>query len=124
MDQTGISAILHFKPLSPRQFAGPVPAQFLWMDVADEMHAGIQERLLAAVFLHTCVAQNLRILIHSSLGLHRTRWAYVAYSICAGRSVKSALRMAAKRPWLAPYHTDQTAWEEFAAACRAESVCG
>ncbi|MEJ2570307.1 MAG: hypothetical protein P8Y98_07165, partial [Anaerolineales bacterium] len=84
----------------------------------------IQERLLAALFLHTCITRKMRILLHSSLGLHRTRWAYVAYSICAGRSVKSALRTVAKPPWLAPYHTDQTAWEEFAAACRNGSVCG
>ncbi len=123
MDQTGISAILHFNPVSPERFAGSVPEQFLWMDVADETQAGIRERLLAAVFLHRCITQNLRILVHSSLGLHRTRWAYVAYSICAGHSVKAALRTATETPWLAPYHTDQAVWEEFAAACRSESDC-
>ncbi len=122
MDQTGISAILHFKPDSPQRFAGPVPEQFLWMDVTDEMQVGIQQRLLAAAFLYTCVAQKMRILMHSSLGLHRTRWAYVAYLIYTGRSVNLALRMAAEPPWLAPYHTDRTAWEEFAAACRSESA--
>lgn len=121
-DQTGISAILHFKPDSPQRFAGPVPEQFLWMNVTDEMQVGIQQRLLAAAFLYTCVAQKMRILMHSSLGLHRTRWAYVAYLIHAGRSVNLALRMAAEPPWLAPYHTDRTAWEEFAAACRSESA--
>ncbi len=122
MDQTGVSVILHFKPESPECFSGSVPEQFLWMDVADEFQAGLDERLLAAVFLHTSVSAGLRVLLHSSLGLHRTRWAYVAYSIMAGCSVKSALRTAAEPPWLAPYHTDREVWEAFAVACQAESV--
>lgn len=123
MNQTGVSAIVHLKPDSPELFAGPVPGQFLWMDVADETQAGINERLLVALYLNDCIARGIRILLHSSLGLHRTRWAYVAFSIVAGRSVKSALRMAAEPPWLAPYHTDREIWDEFATAHRTKSVC-
>jgi len=122
MDQTGVTAILHLRPESPETFSGSVPEQFIWMDVADESQAGLKQRLLAANFLHTSVSTGLRVLLHSSLGLHRTRWAYVAYSIMAGRSVKSTLRMAAEPPWLAPYHTDREVWDTFAVACRAESV--
>ena len=122
-DQTGVSAILHINPNEPDRFRGPAADQFLWMDVADESQAGLDERRQAAIFLDSCVTGGFRILLHSSLGFHRTRWAYVAYTICAGRSVRAALRSAAEPPWLAPYSTDHEMWNEFAAVCRAESIC-
>lgn len=117
-DQTGISAVLHLNPDSPEKFTGLLPVQFLWMNVTDESQAGVDERLLVANFLRTCISAGLRVLLHSNLGLHRTRWAYVAFSIGVGHSVKSVLRKAAEPPWLSPYHTDREAWEEFAAVCR------
>jgi hypothetical protein len=121
-DQTGISAVLHINPDSPERFTGCLPVQFLWVNVAEESQAELNERILAADYLQTCISAGLCVLLHSSLGLHRTRWAYVAYSIAAGRSVKTVLRTAAEPPWLAPYNTDREAWEEFAAVCRGKSA--
>lgn len=101
---------------------GPPAEKFLWLDVADESQAGLDERRLAANFLHDCVTDGRRVLVHSSLGFHRTRWAYVAYLISIGRSVGAALRSAAEPPWLAPYYTHQDTWDEFADFCRAERI--
>lgn len=113
-DQTGIRAVLHLCPGRPAVFRGPVPESFLWLAVTDESQAGPDDRLLAGRFLEICLSRGQPVLLHSSLGRHRIRWAYVAYEICAGTRVSSALRKAARRPWLAPYHTDRAAWEDFA----------
>jgi hypothetical protein len=112
-DQTGIRAVLHLCPGRPAAFCGPIPESFLWLPIEDEDQAGPEDRLLAGRFIASCRDSNLRVLLHSSRGRHRTRWAYVAYEICAGARLQAALRRAASRPWLAPYHTDEAAWEAF-----------
>lgn len=122
--QTGVTAVLHLAPNRALRFHGSPPQVFLWLDVADETEVDIDERRLAACFLLDCLAEGRRVLLHSSLGRHRTRWAYVAYCISAGRSVGVALRQAAERPWLSPYHTDTAAWEEFAEAIHLDLVDG
>jgi hypothetical protein len=113
-DQTGIRAVLHLCPGRPAAFRGPVPESFLWLPIEDEEQAGSSDRLLAGRFIASCREKGLRVLLHSSLGRHRTRWAYVAYEICSGSRLRSVLQRAAKRPWLGPYHTDEAAWEAFA----------
>jgi hypothetical protein len=123
-DQTGITAVMHLRPGTPDIFRGPLPAAFLWLDLADEDQAGVEERWLAGRFVADCLVEGRRVLLHSSLGRHRTRWAYVAYRIVSGRSARAALREAAERPWLGPYHTQSAAWERFAEAVRAQRVDG
>ncbi|GEM_PF-806456 len=112
--QTGIRVVLHLRPQAPEPFRGPTPQAWLWLDVADEVQAGPELRLQAGQFVWQWVAAGEPVLLHSSLGRHRVRWAYVAYRICSGRSVQAALRSAEQRPWQAPYHTDRQAWEAFA----------
>jgi hypothetical protein len=112
-DQTGATAILNLAPDHATKFLGSSPTVFLWINITDESQAASSERLLAGRFLFECVAEGRRVLLHSSLGRHRTRWAFVAYLILAGNSVKSALRQAADLPWLSPYHTDTAAWDAF-----------
>jgi hypothetical protein len=120
--QTGVDAVMHMRPDHPAEFHGPPPEVFLWLDVEDEAQAGFVERQLAGEFLMDMLAQGRRVLLHSSLGRHRTRWAFVAYCICAGQSVRAALRRAADRPWLSPYHTDGDAWQAFEIAMRASRI--
>ncbi len=55
-----------------------------------------------------------KVLLHSSLGRHRTRWVYVAWAIVDGRSAQAALRQAGAKPWLSPYHTSPELWDAFA----------
>ncbi len=117
-DQTGISAILHLAPDRPQAFQTHPPASFLWLDLADESLAGDSERLLAGRFIQHALDQGQLVLIHSSLGRHRTRWTYVAYRLLSGRPLDKVLRQAAEPPWLAPYHTDRTAWERFHASLK------
>lgn len=112
-DQTGIGAVLHLSPVRPAVFRGPAPEVFLWLPIEDENQAAADDRLLAGRFIAGCRERGLRVLLHSSLGRHRTRWAYVAYEICTGARLRTALRRAASRPWLGPYHTDEAAWEAF-----------
>lgn len=112
-DQTGISAILHLRPEKPAIFCGPPAQAFLWLDIADEIQAGLHERRQAGRFVCENLAEGRRILIHSSLGQHRTRWVYVAYMICSGSRLSTALRLAIEPPWLAPYETDVCLWEAF-----------
>ena len=102
------------RPKQPAAFLGPPPDVFLWLDVEDESHVEMQERWLAGCFVETMLVHGRRVLLHSSLGRHRTRWVFVAYGICSGRSVGAVLREAAERPWLSPYHTDEAAWQDFA----------
>lgn len=113
-DQTGIDAVLHMRPEHPAAFLGPPPAVFLWLDVEDESQVEMQERWLTGRFLETMLSQGRRVLLHSSLGRHRTRWVFVAFGIYSGRSVRAVLRQAAERPWLSPYHTDEAACQDFA----------
>jgi hypothetical protein len=117
--QTGISGVVHLRPESPAAFLGPLPARFLWLSVRDESEASASERMLAGAFVLDCVAEGRRVLLHSSLGRHRTRWVYVAYRILAGSSIRSALRKASQRPWMDPYITDESAWKTFADHARA-----
>jgi hypothetical protein len=113
VDQTGISAVLHLRPEKPSAFRGPIPESFLWLDLADESQAGLGERWLAALFIGENLEKGLRILLHSSLRLHRVRWTYVSYLIWRGGSVRASLREVEKKPWLAPYRTEQEIWENF-----------
>ena len=117
--QTGVSGVVHLRPASPAAFRGPTPARFLWLSVREESDTSDEERLLAATFVTQCLAEGRRVLLHSSLGRHRTRWVYVAYRILAGSSVRAALRRASQRPWMEPYTTDERAWSAFAAHARA-----
>ena len=112
-NQTGISAVLHLRPDSPASFQGPVPESFLWLDLEEESQAGIEERYLAALFIAANLEAGRSLLLHSSLRRHRVRWAYVAFRIWSGRSVRSSLREAQEKPWLAPYHTDEKTWNDF-----------
>lgn len=120
-DQTGVTGVLHLAPDRAAKFFGPSPEVFLWLNIADERQAASSERLLAGRFLFECIAEGRQVLLHSSIGRHRTRWAFVAYLIIAGSSVRAALRQAADPPWLSPYHTDTAAWEAFAETLRAVS---
>ncbi|HEY43363.1 MAG TPA: hypothetical protein G4O11_05205 [Anaerolineae bacterium] len=113
-DQTGVTGILHLAPERAARFSGSSPEVFLWLNIADENQAASSERLVAGRFLFECVTEGRRVLLHSSLGRHRTRWAFVSYLLFAGSSVRASLRQAAELPWLSPYHTDTAAWEAFA----------
>jgi hypothetical protein len=90
------------------------------MDVEEETQVGIEERCLAAQFIHECLQNGHQILLHSSHGRHRTRWVYVAFQIYNGQSVRAALRQAAESPWLSPYHTDTEVWDRFALSIAGE----
>jgi hypothetical protein len=113
-EQTGITSVLHFRPEGPADFIGPAPLAFEWMPIEDEDQADITQRLFAARFVRSQVESGRRVLLHSSLGRHRVRWAFVAYEIYSGRSWRAALRIAAEKPWLGPYKTDENRWREFA----------
>ncbi len=116
--QTGVSGVVHLRPGSPAVFTGPLPARFLWLSVQDETDAAAEDRLLAGAFVIACRSEGRRVLLHSSLGRHRTRWVYVAYRILAGTSPQAAMRRAARRPWMEPYPTDESAWTAFAEQAR------
>ena len=111
--QTGIQAVLHLSPGRPQVFHGPVPESFLWLDIEDETETNIPTRRLAGEYIRACRQAGQAILLHSAQGRHRVRWAYVAHQICEGRKLKTVLREAAEKPWLAPYHTDQPMWQVF-----------
>jgi hypothetical protein len=117
--QTGIADVLHLRPGAPAAFFGPSPHSFLWLDVATEDQAALSERLLAGGFIDACLREGRKILLHASLGRHRTRWAFVAYQIWTGTAAPTAIRRAACPPWMSPYPTDQDRWQEFAAVARA-----
>jgi hypothetical protein len=114
-DQTGIAAILHMRPAKPAEFIGPLPRAFLWLDLEDETHADLVTRRLAVEFIKHAMEDHRRLLLHSSLGRHRTRWALVAYQLELGKPLETVLRQAAQRPWMGPYRTDEAEWEAFAA---------
>lgn len=112
-DQTGIRAILHLNPHRPETFNGDLPASYLWLDVADEEDADDETRWLAGRFAQWHLANGNRLLIHSSLGLHRTRWVYMSFLLCQKVSLGTALRRAQEPPWLAPYRTNEGSWLSF-----------
>lgn len=116
--QTGITAVVHLRPGGPDVFRGPVPDAYLWLGIADEGEAAPADRWLAGRFVAECVHAGHKVLLHSSLGRHRTRWVYVSWAIVEGRSAQAALRQAAAKPWLSPYHTSCEAWDDFAREVR------
>ena len=118
-DSTGVSAILHLSAEGPQAFLGPPPRRFLWLLVEDEKEAELDDRWLVAEFIQTSLEAGERVLLHSAKGRHRTRWAYVAYGLYAGRKLSRVLREAAEKPWLAPYHTDRGMWTAFQERVRA-----
>jgi hypothetical protein len=83
------------------------------LDVDDEISADLQTRRLAGEYILTCQKAGYSVLLHSAQGRHRVRWAFVAHQLCTGRKLKTVLREAAEKPWLAPYHTDQALWQAF-----------
>jgi hypothetical protein len=123
-DQTGITAVLHLSPDHPERFLGPPPRAFLWLDLEGEPQASLDARLLAAKFVRTCLQDGRRILLHSALGRHRTRWVFVAYRLFMGTSLSATLRMAASKPWLGPYETDEAEWQAFLESLQGESRFG
>jgi hypothetical protein len=114
-DQTGITAIIHMRPGKPAPFQGPLPGAFLWLALENECQADLAARQLAAEFINLALAEKRRLLLHSSLGRHRTRWAFVAYQLKLGKPLPAVLQQAGERPWMGPYRTDQAEWEIFAA---------
>jgi len=117
-DQTRITAVVHLKPGAPAAFRGPLPEAYLWLGMADETQAQDSDRWLAGRFVAESLQAGRKVLLHSSLGRHRTRWVYVAWAIVDGRSARAALRQAASRPWLSPYPTAPEVWEAFAREVR------
>ena len=117
-DQTGITAVVHLRPGGPAAFRGPTPNAFLWLGIGDESEVQLLDRWLAGLFVADCMRQGRKVLLHSSLGRHRTRWVYVAWAIVEGRSTQAVLRQAAAKPWLSPYHTSLEAWNDFAREVR------
>ena len=111
--QTGIRAVLHLSPDRPQTFNGPSPASFLWLSIEDESEADTDVRALAGEYIHSCREAGDSVLLHSALGRHRVRWAFVAYQLWIGRKLDTVLRQAAEKPWLAPYHTDEDLWRSF-----------
>ena len=111
--QTGIEAVLHLHPGGPAAFVGGPPASFLWLDISSEAGADTGARWAAGQFVLTSLDRGRRVLLHSSLGRHRVRWAFVAYLICSGKTAPAALRTAGAPPWLGPYRTRPAVWDLF-----------
>ena len=114
-DLTGIRAVFHIGVDRPALFRGPAAESFLWMNVSKESDAGMEHRLLAGRYIHTVVSSGQKVLLHSCMGRHRTRWAYVSFCLYRGRKLKTVLKEVAERPWLSPYHTDEADWETYIA---------
>ena len=117
-EQTGITAVVHLRPGGPATFRGPVPDACLWLGIAEEGEAAPADRWLVGRFVAECLHAGQKVLLHSSLGRHRTRWVYVAWAIVEGHSAQAALRQAGAKPWLAPYHTSPDALDAFAREVR------
>lgn len=113
VEQTQVTSVLHLRSAAPQDFRGPAPRSFLWLAIDHEEQTQQESRWLAARFLQDGVSKGGRALIHSAHGRHRTRWAFVAFLLLNGKSVRAALRQVAEAPWLAPYHTDESSWHEF-----------
>lgn len=116
--QTGITAVVHLQPDRPAAFLGPVPEAYLWLGLEDESQASMADRWLAARFVGDNLRAGRKLLLHSSLGRHRTRWVFVAWAILDGRSALAAVRRAGDRPWMSPYHTHPETWDAFAREVR------
>lgn len=116
--QTGITAVVHLRPGAPDHFHGPVPDAYLWLGIADETEATPGDRWLVGRFVAECLRSGQKVLLHSSVGRHRTRWVYVSWAIVEGRSAQAALRQAGAKPWLSPYHTSPEVWDDFAREVR------
>lgn len=112
-DQTAIRAIVHLAPDQPDRFIGPPPSAYLWLRIGDEAEADMAARKSAGRFVETCLADGLNVLLHSSVSRHRTRWVFVSYLLVSGSTLPHALRLAAEKPWLSPYRTDESAWQTF-----------
>lgn len=117
-EQTGINAIVHLRPGCPDVFCGPSPDAYLWLGIADEGEIAQADRWLAGRFVADCLRAGQKVLLHSSLGRHRTRWVFVSWAIVEGRSAQAALRQAGAKPWLSPYHTSPEVWDDFAREVR------
>jgi hypothetical protein len=111
--QMDIRAVVHLSNPAPMSFRGEPPPRFLWLDIEDEQNVDHRAQALCGEFVKDALLSGQNVLLHSAHGRHRTRWIYVAYLICAGRQVRSALRMAEEKPWQAPYHTDRAKWSDF-----------
>lgn len=121
VEQYGPTSVLHLEPSVPMRFSGPPPPALLWLPVDHESQADLNTRELTAQFIDNALAREGQVLLHNRAGRHRTRWAFVAYQIWSGKSVASATRLACESPWLAPYETDLSVWEQFAGR-RAEAA--
>jgi hypothetical protein len=119
--QTGIEAVLHLQPGGPTAFSGGPPAQLLWLGIESEADADMGARWAAGRFILESLDRGQRVLLHSSQGRHRVRWAFVAYLICSGKSAEAAVRAASAPPWLAPYRTRPAAWDHFAHFVRSQT---
>jgi len=119
--QTGIEAVLHLQPGGPTAFSGGPPACFLWLGIGSEADADTGARWAAGQFILTSMDRGQRVLLHSSQGRHRVRWAFVAYLICSGKTAAAAVRVAEAPPWLAPYRTRPAAWDLFADFVRSQA---
>lgn len=112
-DQTAIRAVVHLTPDRPDTFVGPPPSAFLWLKISDETEADMAAREAAGRFVQACLADGLNVLLHSSQSRHRTRWVFVSYLLVSGSTLRHALRLAAEKPWLSPYRTDESVWQAF-----------
>jgi hypothetical protein len=121
-DQTDIEAVLHLRPGRPTVFRGRPPRVFLWLDIETEDDADLEARWLAGSYLSYCLAQGYRAMIHSSLTLHRTRWALTAYLLYEGWTLSATMREVEKPPWLAPYHTQAGTWAAFQGLVKARKA--
>jgi hypothetical protein len=119
--QTGIRAVLHLSPNQPQPFLGPPPSRYLWLDLEDESEADLTIRALTGDFILYCRTAGEGVLLHGAQGLHRVRWAFVAFQLRCGRNLETVLREAAEKPWLGPYHTDQALWQAYCDQCALNS---
>jgi hypothetical protein len=108
-----IQAVIHLASPEPVAFQGLPPDRFLWLDIEEEQQADHDARALCGYFVLDALNNGGSVLLHSAHGLHRTRWIYVAFLICAGRQVRAALTLAEEKPWQAPYHTNRQQWSNF-----------
>lgn len=95
------------------EFTGPPPEAFLWLAVDREAETDLEDRWLVGRFMQRQIRAGRSVLLHSGVGRHRTRWAFTAFLLLQGGSLRAALRRVEKPPWLAPYHTDLEAWQAF-----------
>ncbi|MEX0787490.1 MAG: hypothetical protein WD906_01975 [Anaerolineales bacterium] len=119
--QTGIEAVLHLHPGRPSAFVGGPPTSFLWLDISSEADADMGACWAAGQFVLTSLERGQRVLLHSTQGRHRVRWAFVAFLICSGKTAPAALRTAGALPWLGPYRTRTAAWDQFADFVRTQA---